>query len=414
MAKSPGIISTATQECSLSSASASSSSGVARKGKRGRVPGIWEAAGWALAPDARGGGISRPRLAWRAVQASLRDGKALRRWMAVVAELHSREIVRDVHGEYLRALRPPVNRHTTVSQRVVQLVDHMDWLESAFHPAAFAQIASGEPLVIADLTPPRGYQAMRLVLKQAPAQSPEGEMLLALTLRRSAELQHKPQPVDIAVLAFSRFRIDGTPCFAIGGVRGQRDLHQRVSAVEVAQALQGWKAPVFLVRVAQELARYWNLHLVGLDPAAHRLHHWSYRYSPRYRAAGQKIFASYRALWDHFEARNGPRGWVVLPLEADEKLAATDLSPEKRARQARRADFWIRTRNALRLELRKLLQHPMHEQRLERNTQALTPSGKTPLDEFDGPRSIGADADDSFFTSRVLETGPGPIGPEED
>ena len=405
----------AIQECSLSSASASSTSArLPRGGKRARVPGIWEGVGWAIAREARGGGISRLRLAWRAVRATLRDGKALRHWMAIAAELHSREIVHDLHGEYLRAIRPPVNRNTTVSQRVVQLVDHMDWLEGAFHPAAFAQVASGEPLVIAELTPPRGYQSMRLVLKQAPVQSPEGEMLLALTLRRSADLQHKPQPVDVAVLAFSRFRIDGSPCFVIGGVRGQREPVQRVSAVEVAHALQGWKAPVFLVRVAQELARSWNLHLVGLDPAAHRLHHWSYRFSRRYRAAGEKIFASYRALWDHFEARNGPRGWVILPLDDDEKLAATDLSPEKRARQARRADFWIRTRSALRLELRKLLQHPMRGPRLERNTQALTPSGKLPLDEFDGPRSIGADSDDSFFTSRVLETGPAPIDQEED
>ena len=387
---------------------------MARKGKRVRVPGLWQGVAWALAPEARGGGISRVRLVWRAVRASLRDARALRHWMAVIAELHSREIVRDLHGEYLRAIRTPVNRHTTVSQRVVQLVDHMDWLDGAFHPAAFAQIASGEPLVIADLTPPRGYQSMRVVLKQSPVQSSEGEMLLALTLRRSAELQHKPPPVDVAVLAFSRFRIDGSPCFVIGGVRGQREPHQRVSAVEVTQALQGWKAPVFLVRVAQELARYWNLHLVGLDPAAHRLHHWSYRYSRRYREAGEKIFASYRALWDHFEARNGPPGWVILPLEADEKLAATDLSPEKRSRQARRADFWIRTRNVLRLEVRKLLQHPMREPRLGRNTQALTPSGKIPLDEFDGPRPPADDADDSFFTSRVLETGPGPIAPDED
>ncbi|HEY8047719.1 MAG TPA: DUF535 family protein [Ramlibacter sp.] len=351
--------------------------------------------------------MSRLRLAWRALRATLGNAKALRRWMAVVAELHSREIVRDVPGEYLRAIRPYVNRNTTFSERAGQLVDHMDWLEGAFHPAAFAQIASGEPLVIAELTPPRSYEWMRLVLTQAPVHSPEGDMLLALRLRRSPELQHKPQPLDVAVLAFSRFRIDGTPCFVIGGVRGQRDPMQRVSPVEIAQALQGWKAPVFLVRVAQELARYWSLSLVGLDPAAHRLHDWSYRFSPRYREAGEKIFGSYRSLWDHFDARNGPRGWVILPLDADEKLAATDLSPEKRARQARRADFWIRTRNALRGELRTLLQRPTREPRLDRVTQALTPSGNMPLDEFDAPRASSIDSEDSFFTSRVLETGPG-------
>jgi uncharacterized protein VirK/YbjX len=377
------------------------------------VPGVWHGVRWALAPDAGGGGTSRLRLAWRALRATLGEARALRRWMGVVAELHSREVVRDVPGEYLRAIRPYVNRNTTFSERVVHLVDHMDWLETAFHPAAFAQVASGEPLVIAELTPPRGYEWMRLTLKQAPVQSPEGELLLTLTLRRSPDLQHKAQPVDAAVLAFSRFRIEGTPCFVIGGVRGQRDPVQRVSGVEIAHALQGWKAPVFLIRVAQELARYWNLRLVGLDPAAHRLHHWSYRFKNRYRNAGEKIFASYRALWDHFDARNGPKGWVILPLEADEKLAATDLSPEKRARQARRADFWIRTRNHLRGEFRKLLQRPINEPRLDRVTQAMTPSGNMPLDEFDAPKKY-EDSEDSFFTSRVLETGPGVLEEDDD
>lgn len=97
---------------------------------------------------------------------------------------------------------------------------------------------------------------------------------------------------------------------------------------------------------------------------------------------------------------------MILPLEADEKLAATALSPEKRARQARRADFWIRTRNILRTEFRKLLKRPAPEPRLDRVTQALTPSGNMPLDEFDVPGSSGMDGDD-FFASRVLETGPG-------
>ena len=375
------------------------------------MPAVWEGVRWALTPEARGGGTSRLRLVWRALRATFGEGRAMRRWMAVAAELHSREVVRELPGEYLRAIRPSVNRNTTFSERVVQLVDHMDWLETAFHPAAFAQIASGEPLVIAELTPPRGYEWMRLALRQAPPQSPEGEMLLTLTLRRSPDLQHKAQPVHAAMLAFSRFRIEGTPCFVIGGVRGQRDPMQRVSGVEIAQALQGWKAPVFLIRVAQELARYWNLRLVGLDPAAHRLHHWSYRFKKRYRDAGEKIFASYRALWDHFEARNGPEGWVILPLEADEKLAATDLSPEKRARQARRADFWIRTRNGLRAEFRKLMQRPVNEPRLDRITQAMTPSGNMPLDEFDLPKKY-EDSEDSFITSRVLATGPGVLDEE--
>lgn len=123
---------------------------------------------------------------------------------------------------------------------------------------------------------------------------------------------------------------------------------ERISPMELNQRLQGWKPSVLLVRVAQELARFWQLRLVGLDPAAHRLHHWSYRWQARYREAGQKIFDSYEALWDHFDCKPGPLGWVVVPLNSDEKLAATALSPEKRARQTRRADYWIRTRKCRR------------------------------------------------------------------
>jgi len=322
-----------------------------------------------------------------------------------VFELRSREILQDLEGEYLRAIRPYVHRGTGFSQRVMRLMAHMDWLETAFHPAAFTRIASGQPLVLVELTPPRGYDFMRLQLQQAPATSAEGEMFLTLTLRRSAELQHKPQAIDAAVLAFSCFRIDGTSYLVIGGVRGQRHPVQRVSPSEIRSALQGWKAPVLLVRVAQELARYWNLRLVGLDPAAHRLHGWSYRLSSRYRQAGEKIFASYRALWEHFEATNGPRGWVILPLDSDEELAATALSPEKRARQARRADFWLRTRGLLRVEMRKLLQRPGQGARLEGVTQQLAPSGNRPLDEFDSGEAPSST--DEFTPSRVLDTGPG-------
>jgi uncharacterized protein VirK/YbjX len=373
--------------------------------KSQRLPTLWQGVRWAFNAGNAGGGTSRARLAWRAVRATLSEGKALQRWMAVACELRSREVLHDIEGEYLRAIRPYVHRDTGFSERVVQLVDHMDWLETAFHPAAFAQIASGQPLTVVELTPPRGFEYMRLQLRQAPVTSAEGEMFLTLTLRRSAELQHKAQPIDAAVLAFSRFRIEGTPCFVIGGVRGQRHPVQRASPMEIGAALQGWKAPVFLVRVAQELARYWNLRLVGLDPAAHRLHGWSYRMSSRYREAGEKVFASYRALWDHFEADNGPSGWVILPLNSDEKLAATALSPEKRARQSRRADFWLRTRGQLRAELRKLLQRPGADTKLERITQQLTPSGNMPLDEFDSQEDLSST--DDFIPSRVLETGPG-------
>lgn len=369
------------------------------------VAGIWQGVRWALDSRNAGGGTSWARLSSRALRATLSEGRALQRWMAMVFELRSRDVLHDIEGEYLRAVRPYVHRDTGFSERVVQLVDHMDWLETAFHPAAFAQIASGQALVLAELTPPRGYDFMRLQLRQAPVTSSEGEMFLTLTLQRSADLQHKPQPIEAAVLAFSRFRIQGTACFVIGGVRGQRHPVQRASPVEVGAALQGWKPSVFLVRVAQELARYWRLRLVGLDPASHRLHGWSYRIRRRYREAGEKIFASYRALWDHFEAGNGPGGWVILPLDSDAKLAATALSPEKRARQARRADFWLRARVQLHAEFRKLLHRPGHDTQLDRITQQLTPSGNMPLDEFD--RDEDSSSSDDVIPSRVLETGPG-------
>jgi|GEM_PF-1208854 len=370
-----------------------------------RVPGIWQGVRWAMDPGAEGGGTTRARLVWRTLHANLLHGKAMHRWMAVAADLHSREITRDLPGEYLRAVRPSVHGGVGFAERVAQLIDHMDWLESAFHPAAFSQIASGEPLVLLELTPPPGYQYMRLQLQQAPVQSPEGDLLLTITLQRSADLQHKPHPMDAGVLAFSRMSIQGTPCLAIGGVRGQRSASQRVSAIEIAQALQGWKPAVLLVRVAQELARYWQLKLIGLDPAAHRLHGWSYRWNRRNREAGERIFGSYRALWDHFKAGNGPEGWVILPLESDDGLAATALSPEKRARQTRRADFWIRTRKLLRADLRKLLQRSGLESKAGA-TRAMELVTLSPPMESEFPLDSGPD---DVIPSRVLETGPGAI-----
>jgi uncharacterized protein VirK/YbjX len=365
-----------------------------------RMPGVWQGVRWALQPGAQGGGTSRLRLVWRALRGGLWHRKALRRWMAVVFELHSRGIVRDVAGEYLRAVRPHVHRGTGFEERVVQLIDHADWLETAFQPAAFGQLASGQPLVLAELTAPRGYDFMRLQLQQAATQSPEGELLLTLTLQRSADVQHRPQPVDAGVLCFSRFRVDGIGCFVIGGVRGQRHPVTRVSPVEVNQALQGWKPAVLMVRVAQELARHWGLHLIGLNPRAHRLHGWSYQWTRRSRDAGQRIHASYEALWKHFEAGKGPPGWVIVPLNSDEKLAATALSPEKRERQTRRADYWIRTRNLLRLQFRQLLQRPGREARLSRVTVGVDENGLADEEE-DWPQS------EDMVPSRVLQTGPG-------
>ena len=364
-----------------------------------RVPGAWQGVRWALQPGAEGGGTSRLRLVWRALRAALWHGKAMRQWMAVVTELHSRGIVRDIEGEYLRAVRPHVHRGTGFPERVVQLIDHADWLETAFQPAAFERIASGQPLVLAELAAPRGYDFMRLQLQQAATQSPEGELLLTLSLQRSADVQHRPQPVDAGVLAFSRFRIEGVGCLVIGGVRGQRHPVTRVSPVEISQALQGWKPAVLLVRVAQELARHWGLHLIGLSPAAHRLHGWSYQLTRRSRDAGQRIYASYDALWDHFEVSKGPPGWVLVPLNSDEKLAATALSPEKRQRQTRRADYWIRTRNLLRLQLRQLLQRPGREARLSRVTESMDRDSMAE-DGQDFPQS------DDMVPSRVLQTGP--------
>ncbi len=370
------------------------------------VPGTWNGVRWALRPAAAGGGVSRSRLVWRALTGTLFHGKALRRWMTVVAELKARGVVEDLPAEYLRAVRPSVHRGTDTSARVVQLIEHVDWLELAFQPDAMERLGNGHPLVLADLPAPRGYEYLHLQLRRAPPASPEGELLLSLTLQRAADVQHKAQPVDVAVLAFSRFRVDGTACLVIGGVRGQRNTVLRLSPVEISQALSGWKPPVLMVRVAQELARYWGLHLVGLDPSAHRLQGWSYQVRQRHRDAAQRVYASYDALWEHFDAKKGPPGWMVLPLNSDEKLEATALSPEKRARQTRRADYWIRIRKLLRGQFKHLLMRPGREARLSRATESLAPEtlgGQEDEDEWDFGNS------EDMVPSRVLETGPGSL-----
>ncbi len=374
-----------------------------RKKATTRMPAILESLRWSLLPGAEGAGTSRARLAWRTLRASLWHRKALRRWLAVVVDLHARQIVREVPGEYLRAIRPSVRGATGFGERVVQLIDHAQWLHTAFQPEAFAQLTSGEPVLLAEVNLPRGYDFMRLRLEQAPAQSPEGEMLLTLSLRRSADAQQKPLPVDVGLLCFSRFRVDGVPCLVMGGVRGQRNGVQRINATELNQVLQGWKPAVLLVMVAQELARYWGLRLIGLDPAAHRLRHWSYRWSKRYRAAARRIFESYQALWSHFEARPGPSGWLIIPLDSEENPAATALSPEQRARQIRRADYWIRTRNLLRARFRQLLEHPQREPSLKRVTQTEARDSVTepcPTDFIESDRAL---------PQGVLHTAPGTL-----
>jgi uncharacterized protein VirK/YbjX len=369
-----------------------------------RAPGIWSGIGWAF-HSASGGLLTRLHLAGRALRSVLWHSRAMRRWMTVVSELHSRGIVADLPAEYLRAVRPYVHRGTGMSTRAVQLIDHADWLETALQVPAFGQIAAGRPLVLAELPAPRGYEYMRLQLQRTAPHSPEGALLLTLTLQRAADIQHKAAPVEAAAICFSRFRVDGTGCLVIGGVRGQRHPVLRLSSVELGQALSGWKPPVLMVRVAQELARYWGLHLIALDPAWHRLHGWPYSWSRRYRAAAQKIYESYDALWEHFEATRGPQGWMVLPLHSDEKLAATALSPEKRARQTHRADYWIRTRNLLRSGFRQQLQRPGFEARLSRVTQSMAPETLA-ADEFDDP---DFQRSEDLVPSRVLETGPGTL-----
>lgn len=378
-------------------------------GRKHDIPGVWQGVGWAWRRGNERGGITRAGLLRRALLATATHGAALRRWMTVVCELHSRGLIRDLHGEYLRALRPHVNLRTGVGERVVQLIDHADWMETAFHSWALERFAQHEPLVLAELAPPRGYEFLRLQLQRAAVQAPEGELLLVLALQRSADVQHKAVPIEAAALGFSRFRIEGHGCLVIGGVRGQRDPLHRLSQAELNQALQGWKPSVLLVRVMQELARYWGQKLVGLDPAAHRLQHWTYRMNERRRDAGKRVFAAYDALWTHFDAQPAAGGWVVLPANSDDKLEATALSPERRERQTRRADYWIRTRKALHAQMKALLQRPGKEAALERVTQSL------------GPGTVAPEPDSSYFDeeflesgedqvpSRVLETGPGSL-----
>lgn len=373
-----------------------------------RVPGLWHGLLWALRPAARGGGISRLRLGWRAFSATVVHRKAMHRWMAVVCELQARGIVDDLPGEYLRAVRPFVHRNTDITSRVVQLIDHADWLETAFAPKACGQLLAGEPLVLADLPAPRGYEYMRLVLRRAPPHAPEGELLLTLVLQRAPSVQPRPQPMEAAVLAFSRFRIDGSACLVIGGVRGQRHPVLRLSPMEVSQALHGWRPAVLMVRVAQELARFWGLRLVGLDPSSHALQGWSYQWNRRHRDVALRIYNSYDALWEHFDAKKGPPGWMVLPTDSDEGIEATALSPEKRARQTRRADYWIRTRRLLRLQMRELLQRPGRDARLSRNTESLTITDPDEEDEEQGDSFDFVDSD-ARVPARVLETGPGSL-----
>jgi len=361
-----------------------------------RPPSIWNALSWALAaPPA--GGLSRGRLALRTAWALLRHPVALRHWMAVAHEQHQRGLMPDFHGDFLRLVRPYVNRALPVSARSVQLIDHTDWLETALLPAALRALTEGKAVTLADLPPPRGYELMRVQLQKAPSYSREGELLLSLMLQRDSRVQVS-QPVEVAVIAFTTFRVQGKACMAVGGVRGQRHPVLRLSAMEVAQALQGWKAPVLMLRVMQELGQFWDLHLVGLDPSWHSLRSWRRRFSTRDRDTADRITQSLGALWDHFDAKRGPRGWVVLPPHSDDHLEATALSPEKRARQIQRADFWIRTGAMLRQEFRGVLQRPDPHARLGGATEGQTIHG--------GFSGYGTSTGEDHVHSSVLDSGP--------
>jgi uncharacterized protein VirK/YbjX len=362
---------------------------------------LWQGVAWAWS-ERRG----RAAIGTRAVVAALRHGKPLRRWLATVRDLRSRGLIEDERREYLRALRPFVHRQTDVGTRVAQLIDHLDWMETAFQPHAYEVLVRGKPLTIAELPAPRGYDAVQLRLQRNLRQSPEGELLLTLSLRRAAQVQPAAPSLDVAVLAFTRMRLGTVPTLAIGGVRGQRDASSRLSATEVAQILHGWKAPVLMVRVAQELARHWGLQLAGLDPSWHRLQAFPYRLRSSNRKAAQSIFKSYDALWDHFNGRDGPPGWVLLPLNSDEKLAATALSDEKRARQSRRADYWIRTRNLLREEFRRHLVRQAPERTNGAGTQQL---GPRTVAQSDWEQLRDFQDSEEIVPSRAMDSGPGEL-----
>ena len=89
--------------------------------------------------------------------------------------------------------------------------------------------------------------------------------------------------------------------------------------------------------MAQELAQYWGLHLIGLDRPG-TLHGPVQRLSGRNRDTARRISEAHTTLCGHiFAAQRGPVGWMLLPPHSDDRLEATALSPEKRARQIQRA-----------------------------------------------------------------------------
>lgn len=67
-----------------------------------------------------------------------------------------------------------------------------------------------------------------------------------------------------------------------------------------------------------------------------------------------------------------------------------------------RADYWIRTRNLLRVQFKELLNWPGLEARLSRITEQVERDSMTD-DEFDFEES------EDMVPSRVLQTGPGSL-----
>jgi hypothetical protein len=93
---------------------------------------------------------------------------------------------------------------------------------------------------------------------------------------------------------------------------------------------------------------------------------------------------------------------VTIPQNSDDKLEAVDLSPEKRARQTRRADYWIRIRNLLRLQFRGILKRPYPEHG-PRNAEN---AGPVTLVLTDEQASFDFEDTRQVIPSRSLQTGP--------
>ena len=103
-----------------------------------------------------------------------------------------------------------------------------------------------------------------------------------------------------------------------------------------------------------------------------------------------------------FKAENLQRAGAFKFRGACNAIAA--LSPERRARQTRRADYWIRTRKLLRTQIVGALQRPGRDARISRVTESLGPRTVASEDEWN---DSFFDSSEDLVPSRVLETGPG-------